>query len=72
VQGLALVRGDLRVTDRGRFEGMARVGGSVVLDDGAALLVSACPVLSALSGIPALLEPLPLSSPRGIPLHQAR
>jgi len=72
VQGLALVGGDLTVADQGRFEGMARIGGSVTLEGSAAFLVSACPVLAALSGTPALLHPLLLTGPRGIPLYQAR
>jgi hypothetical protein len=64
-QGLALVGGDLAVQDDAVLEGLVRVGGALSITGGARLEASACPVLRALSGLPALRRPflLPGSGP---------
>lgn len=68
VQGLLLAGGDLVLAEGGRFEGMARVRGSVHLKDSAKLRVLGCPAIRALSETPELLKPLVIPEASRIPL----
>jgi hypothetical protein len=69
VQGLVLVGGDLEVRGAGRVEGMARVSGSLSIQESGILRVLGCPVLRALSGLPALGKPILLPGGSGFPVH---
>ena len=68
-QGLLLVGGDVTIGNGWRVEGMGRIGGALQVGSGGSLDVMACPVVRALTRIPAVQITFPVPGARNLTLY---